>query len=326
MKEYIRSEYIKRALANLPQLVLEVTDACNLRCKYCAYGELYEDYDKRDGNKMDFAMAKRLIDYLYRFWTSEEYAVSKGTFFVSFYGGEPLMNMPMIKQVVEYVRALEIPRRHIRFSMTSNALLLDKYMDYLVKHEFSLLISLDGNARNDSYRIDCSGHPSFDRVIRNLNLLRDRYPSYFFENVNFNSVLHDRNSVEEIYEFVRGQYGKIPNISELNNVGVKQEKRQEFESMFISFRDSMNESKKKEEMAKELFLRNSDYRSLALFLRGYSGFYYDDYTDLLFDKGNPPIYSYWNMHSFYAQTLSFCKWENTPLRAYWTTVCIGECY
>lgn len=289
MKEYIRSEYIKRALANLPQLVLEVTDACNLRCKYCAYGELYEDYDKRDGNKMDFAMAKRLIDYLYRFWTSEEYAVSKGTFFVSFYGGEPLMNMPMIKQVVEYVRALEIPRRHIRFSMTSNALLLDKYMDYLVKHEFSLLISLDGNARNDSYRIDCSGHPSFDRVIRNLNLLRDRYPSYFFENVNFNSVLHDRNSVEEIYEFVRGQYGKIPNISELNNVGVKQEKRQEFESMFISSRDSMNESKKKEEMAKELFMRNSDYRSLALFLRGYSGFYYDDYTDLLFDKGNPPF-------------------------------------
>ena len=45
MNKYITSDYVVSALANLPQLVFEVTDACNLRCKYCAYGEFYEDYD-----------------------------------------------------------------------------------------------------------------------------------------------------------------------------------------------------------------------------------------------------------------------------------------
>ena len=48
MNKYITSDYVVSALANLPQLVFEVTDACNLRCKYCAYGEFYEDYDCRE--------------------------------------------------------------------------------------------------------------------------------------------------------------------------------------------------------------------------------------------------------------------------------------
>ena len=51
MIEYITSEKVTNLIANLPQLVFEVTDACNLKCKYCAYGELYNDYDKRENKK-----------------------------------------------------------------------------------------------------------------------------------------------------------------------------------------------------------------------------------------------------------------------------------
>lgn len=287
MTEYIHPEHIVRALANLPQVVFEVTDACNLKCKYCAYGELYNDYDARHNKMMEFEMARRLIDYLYPLWTSNLNLSAKGLLYISFYGGEPLMNMPLIQEVVKYVRGLYLPHRIIRFTMTTNAMLLDKYMNFLVENDFSLLISLDGNKRNDSYRIDHHGLPSFERVIQNIDLLKEKYPDYFIRNVSFNSVFHNRSSVEEVYSFIKGRYDKVPTISDLNNVGIKPEKQEVFNAMFTSSRESLNASAKKDEIKEELFLRDSEIRGLTLFLRQYSGFAFEDYTDLLFDKGDP---------------------------------------
>ena len=284
MTEYIRPEHVTHALANLPQLVFEVTDACNLNCKYCAYGELYEDYDMRHNKKMTFDMARRLIDYLYPFWTSNQNTSSQQILYISFYGGEPLLNMPLIKDVVEYTKKLKIPHRTICYSLTTNAMLLDCYMDFLVEKDFSLLISLDGNRYNDSYRVDHSGQPSFDRVVRNVDLLKKEYPDFFKRNVNFNSVFHNRSSIEEVYSFIKERYDKVPNISDLNDVGIKAEKREEFNNMFHSSRDSLNSSSKKEEIKEELFLKDSELRELTLFLKQHSGFAYEDYTDLLFDK------------------------------------------
>lgn len=61
--KYITSDNVVSALANLPQLVFEVTDACNLRCKYCAYGEFYEDYDMREDKMLTAGRAILLINY-----------------------------------------------------------------------------------------------------------------------------------------------------------------------------------------------------------------------------------------------------------------------
>lgn len=287
MIDYIHPEHIVRALSNLPQLVLEVTDACNLKCKYCAYGELYEGYDKRHNRKMSFDMVRRIIDYLYPLWTSKYNTSSQQTLYISFYGGEPLMNMPLIEKVVDYMEGLRIPHRTIRFSMTTNAILLDRYMDFIVEHDFSLLVSLDGNRRNDSYRVDHSGNPSFDRVVCNIDLLKERHPDYFRRSVNFNSVFHNRSSVEDVYSFIKERYDKIPSISDLNNVGIKPDKKDEFERMFQSSTQNLNMSGKKDEIKEALSLRNPEYRTLTLFLKQHSGFAFEDYTDLLFEKGEP---------------------------------------
>ena len=69
MKEYRKISHldIEYSLANLKQLVFEVTDACNLRCKYCAYADLYEGYDQRENLKLPFQKAKLIIDYLYEY-------------------------------------------------------------------------------------------------------------------------------------------------------------------------------------------------------------------------------------------------------------------
>lgn len=64
MEKYISAEDISYQLANLKQLTFEVTDACNLKCKYCAYGEFYNDYDQRDNKTLSLPAAIQLIDYL----------------------------------------------------------------------------------------------------------------------------------------------------------------------------------------------------------------------------------------------------------------------
>ena len=274
-------------LANLPQLVFEVTDACNLKCKYCAYGEFYSDFDKRENKMLPVSKAIRLIDYLNQYWSSDRNTSAKSYMYISFYGGEPLMNFNFIKEIVEYVKTrLDCPRRKFLFSITTNAILLHKYMDYLVIHDFHILVSLDGNEKNDSYRVDHQGKSSFDRVVHNVDLLRQKYPDFFKNNINFNSVFHNRSTVEEVYSFFRDRYDKKPMISELNTSGIRPGKKDEFNHTYKNSEESLHQSEHYEEIEKDLFIGASSYKSLTLYLHQYSGNYYRDYTDLLFDKKN----------------------------------------
>lgn len=63
--------------------------------------------------------------------------------------------------------------------MTTNAMLLHRYMDFLQENCFHLLISLDGNKENDGYRMDKVGHSSFERVVANVDILQKNIPIIF---------------------------------------------------------------------------------------------------------------------------------------------------
>lgn len=286
MTEYISSEQIYDALANLPQLVFEVTDACNLKCKYCIYGEFYEDHDARENSMLPIDKAIRLIDYLNQYWNSPRCTSANTYMYISFYGGEALMNMEFVEAVVAYIEQLDCPRREFRFSMTTNAILLHRHMDYLAEKKFNLLISLDGNEYNHSYRVDHSGRNSFSRVIRNVDLLQERYPEYFRRYVNFNSVLHNRNSVADIYTFIKQRYDKIASISELNNSGIRDHKKEDFNATYRNALESLHQEEHYEKIENDMFMSGEGYKSFALFLHRYSGAYFKDYTELLFDKKN----------------------------------------
>ena len=156
---------IEYNLMNLKQLIFEVTDACNLRCKYCGYADLYEGYDQRENLKFPFQKAKLIIDYLYEYWKKQYCADVNNPISISFYGGEPLLNVPFIKQVIDYLESLNPIGKKFHYNMTTNAMLLDKYMDFLVEKEFRLLISLDGDEKGQSYRVDAKGQNSFNKVF-----------------------------------------------------------------------------------------------------------------------------------------------------------------
>lgn len=283
--KFITSDSVVSALANLPQLVFEVTDACNLRCKYCAYGEFYEDYDCRENKMLSTEKAIRLIDYLAKYWSSNLNVSADKKITISFYGGEPLLNFTFIETIVKHIKNnIHCPHRRFSFSMTTNAMLLHKYMDFLQENCFHLLISLDGNKENDGYRMDKVGHSSFERVVANVDILQKKYPDYFLRYVNFNAVLHNKNSVESIYRFFKEKYDKIPRISELNNVGIRKDKLEEFNRTYKNSQESLRQAEHYEEIERDMFMNTGNYQSLTLYLHQYSGFVYRDYTDLLFDK------------------------------------------
>mgnify|MGYP000975947596 CR=1 FL=1 len=265
MIEYITSEHVLNNIANLPQLVFEVTDACNLKCKYCAYGEFYNDFDKRENKKLSLSKAIRLIDYLQPYWNSNRNTSAMTYMYVSFYGGEPLLNIEFIKEIVSYFKNhVDCPHRTFIFTMTTNAMLLNRHMDYLVENDFQILISLDGNKKNNSYRVDLHGNSCYDRVIHNVDMLREKYPDYFDRNVSFNSVFHNRSTVEDVYMFFKKTYNKIPTISELNNVGIRPDKLEEFNRAFKNMNESLRQSEHYESIEKDMLMKASSYKGLAL--------------------------------------------------------------
>lgn len=289
MKKFVTTDMIRYQLANLRQLTFEVTDACNLNCKYCAYGEFYNDYDERENKMMSVSAAIKIIDYLVEFWNSEQNMSAKRNVYISFYGGEPLMNMPFIESVVEYVESLHCKYRNFTFSMTTNAVLLERYMDFLIKHDFNLLISLDGNEYNNSYRVNMTGTPAYPIVISNVDKLCRKNPEYFEHKVNFNAVLHNRNSIGEIYDFFKNRYNKTASIGELNNMGIRPDKVKLFQETYRNSQESLHDSENYEKIEQEMFIKSATYQTVTGFIHQYSGFVFRNYTDLLLGKQKKAI-------------------------------------
>ena len=234
--------------------------------------------------EIDLSASLKLIDYLADFWNSEQNISANRNVYISFYGGEPLLNMPFIQRVVDYIEHLPCPHRSFTFSMTTNAILLERYMDFLVEHNFALLISLDGNEYNTSYRVNNAGKPAYGQVIRNIDRLREKYPDYFEQRVNFNSVLHNRNSVSEIYSFFKTHYNKIPSIGELNNMGIRPDKIELFQKTYRNSYESLHQSENYEEIEKDMFIKSATYQTVTNFIHRYSGFVFHGYADLLLGR------------------------------------------
>jgi uncharacterized protein len=169
--------------------------------------------------------------------------------------------------------------------MTTNALLLNKHIEFLVENNFLLLISLDGNEKNNSYRLDKKGHSSFSKVIKNVDELHLHHRTFFENNVNFNAVLNDKNSISEIYTFIKNRYGKVPQISELNSIGIRPEMHSLFKKTYKSINNSLSKSKNVNELCSNMFMNLPQYKSIVRLIHFYSGFVYKSYNDFFRNRG-----------------------------------------
>ena len=275
---------IELALSNLPQLVFEVTDACNLRCEYCVFGELYSGFDERLSRNLSFENAKAVIDYLVDFWEKQTLTTVKPPLSIGFFGGEPLMNIPLIEQVVSYIKSLNLSRE-ITYSITSNCLLLDRCMGFLAENDFYLLCSLDGDRQADAYRVRHDGTPSFDKVYKNLKLLQEKYPSYFeSDRVGFNTVLHNLNNIRDIEKKKKKEFNKVPMISEVNYAGVRDDQKMRYEKIFRDLRQDLCQADNQAELAKDLEMEDPEQSSLMFYLKNTTGNSFRSYNDLLTER------------------------------------------
>lgn len=254
------------------QIVFEVTDFCNLDCSYCTFGELYQGYEKRNFKNIDKDNAISLLKYILKNRPSHKSELNIG-----FYGGEPLLNIEFIKHVISIVNQLKSKKKiNIVYNMTTNASLIHKHIRFLVENHFQLLISLDGNEENHSYRIFSKGKKnSFKKVIENIDMIQRDYPEYFITHVNFNAVLHNRNSVKDICEFIYTRYHKTSRISELSTANINPCKKDSFENIFHSKSESEDKLQNDNfDLLHVIHNRLSLYQELTDFLKFYSINYY----------------------------------------------------
>ena len=177
---------------HLEQLILELTQRCNLRCRYCIYQEDYPYNRNYSNSDMTEEMALRAVDYAFEH-AQDELAIT-------FYGGEPLLQFPLLQKVVEYARQKKSGKK-LSFSVTSNMTLMTEEMaDFIARiPEFSLLCSIDGPQEiHDAYHIDVKGEGSFSRAIKGLQIISAAYKKYRKENLGINAVFAPPFTIEKI--------------------------------------------------------------------------------------------------------------------------------
>ncbi len=158
----------------LDQLILNVTESCNFRCKYCAFSGLYKYARIHSNRHMDFITAKKAIDrYLDLSKQGQRYNPLKKPS-IGFYGGEPLLNYDLIRKCVEYIED-QYKNLRVKYNMTTNGSLLDEdKADWLMQHDFSIGVSIDGPEEvHNRNRVYINGQGTFRDVMKNIGTMMD---------------------------------------------------------------------------------------------------------------------------------------------------------
>ena len=151
---------LKRKTAGVVKaLCLHVAHTCNLNCAYC-----FASQGKYHGDRavMSYEVGKRALDFLI------ENSGTRHNLEVDFFGGEPLMNFDVVKQLVAYARSVEKKyNKNFRFTLTTNGVLIDKdVIDFCNAEMSNVVLSLDGRKEiHDRFRVDYAGNGSWERIV-----------------------------------------------------------------------------------------------------------------------------------------------------------------
>jgi uncharacterized protein len=167
-------ELIEQKLATQRMiLILNVTEKCNFRCSYCVYGGTYTGRRTHSSRQMNWRVAKKAIDELLLHRDNGQPAA------ISFYGGEPLLNLPLIQKCVGYVRGAEGGTWAIFTLTTNGSLLSGEAADFLASEDFVVNVSVDGPQQiHDRCRRGRDGSPTWEPVLSNLRTFLKKYPRY----------------------------------------------------------------------------------------------------------------------------------------------------
>ena len=140
-------------------LCLHIAHTCNLNCSYC-----FASQGKYHGERalMSFEVGKQALDFLVA------NSGKRRNLEVDFFGGEPLMNFEVVKQLVEYARSIEKEHnKNFRFTLTTNGVLVDDdVIDFANREMSNVVLSLDGRKEiHDRFRVDYAGNGSWEKIV-----------------------------------------------------------------------------------------------------------------------------------------------------------------
>lgn len=172
--------------------IIGITEQCNLRCKYCCYSGSYEHNRSHSQKKMNSSDIDEIYDFILRQST-------KRPLHIAFYGGEPLLQYPLIQYAIQ--RGYELLGSEVAFSVTTNATILTpERIDRLIAQHVELVVSLDGSkAFHDKHRVYANGEGSYNRVHETLSYIVKNYPQHL-NLVSLQMTLETYREIDKIAE------------------------------------------------------------------------------------------------------------------------------
>lgn len=155
----ISGDLKKKTSGVVKALCLHIAHTCNLNCSYC-----FASQGKYNGERavMSFEVGKQALDFLIK------NSGTRTNLEVDFFGGEPLMNFQVVKDLVKYAREQEkLHAKNFRFTLTTNGVLIDdEVIDFANREMSNVVLSLDGRKEiHDRFRVDYAGNGSFDKIV-----------------------------------------------------------------------------------------------------------------------------------------------------------------
>ena len=177
---------------------IEITQECNLRCKYCCYSGAYANRRKHNGSTISYQNLERCVEFI-KAHTPDDVPVV----YVSFYGGEALLCRDKIKWLMSELSS-RCGDRNFEFSISTNGLLLDEDTVDWICHTPNLYLSItiDGDrVMHDKNRVTSNEHGSYDIIIDNLRLFKRKYPDLFVNRIRFLSTLKSITDLIPLNDF-----------------------------------------------------------------------------------------------------------------------------
>lgn len=185
----------KKSAGIVKALCMHIAHTCNLNCSYC-----FASQGKYHGDRamMSFEVGKQAFDFL---------IANSGTrrnLEVDFFGGEPLMNFDVVKELVAYARSIEKEHgKNFRFTLTTNGVLIDDdVIDFANKEMSNVVLSLDGRKEvHDRFRVDYNGKGSWDKIVPKFQkLVEAREGKNYYMRGTFTH--HNPDFLEDIKEML----------------------------------------------------------------------------------------------------------------------------
>lgn len=187
---------------NMNVLLINTTEECNLRCTYCYFGGLYDETREHRNINNTFEELKPIIE---KFIKSNENVSKDKQRAIYFFGGEPLLNYKLIKEVVEYISSFSkennIDTSNILYQIATNGTLLNKEkMKFFIENNVYINVSMDG-PNHDLYRLNKSGGGTLKTVTKKLEWAYKNYPDYYMKNIGIVCVITPPFDIAKLYNF-----------------------------------------------------------------------------------------------------------------------------